>query len=207
MLDRNINQSLQGPLKALARQLHRMGIQPDHLTWAGFAVGLLAVPLIATGHTHWALLAMALNRLADGLDGTLARLTTPTDRGAFLDIALDFLFYASIPLAFALANPADNALAAAVLLFGFMGTGSSFLAFAVLAAKRQLTNTQYPAKGFFYLGGLTEATETLAVFTLMCLRPDWFAPLAYGFAALCALTTVTRIAAGVTAFRNDPPPR
>ena len=206
MLDSTLNRWLKAPLQAVARKLARTGIQPDHLTWAGFAVGLLAVPMIATGHTHWALVAMALNRLADGLDGTLARLTTPTDRGAFLDIALDFLFYASIPLAFALANPADNALAAAVLLFGFMGTGSSFLAFAVLAAKRQLTSTQYPAKGFFYLGGLTEATETLAVFTLMCLRPDWFAPLAYGFAALCGLTTATRIAAGVVAFRNDPPP-
>ena len=206
MLDRVLNDRLQRPLQALARWLAGQGVRADHLTWAGFAVGLLAVPLIASGHPRWALLAMALNRLADGLDGTLARLTTPTDRGAFLDIALDFLFYASIPLAFALANPADNALAAAVLLFGFMGTGSSFLAFAVLAAKRQLASTQYPAKGFFYLGGLTEATETLAVFTLMCLRPDWFAPLAYGFAALCALTTVTRIVAGVTAFRNDPPP-
>jgi phosphatidylglycerophosphate synthase len=109
MLDSTLNQWLKAPLQAAARKLHRTGIQPDHLTWAGFAVGLLAVPLIATGHTHWALVAMALNRLADGLDGTLARLTTPTDRGAFLDIALDFLFYASIPLAFALANPADNA--------------------------------------------------------------------------------------------------
>jgi hypothetical protein len=36
----------------------------------------------------------------------VARLTTPTDRGAFLDITLDFLFYASVPLAFALADPA-----------------------------------------------------------------------------------------------------
>jgi phosphatidylglycerophosphate synthase len=73
MLDSTLNQWLKAPLQAAARQLHRTGIQPDHLTWAGFAVGLLAVPLIATGHTHWALAAMALNRLADGLDGTLAR--------------------------------------------------------------------------------------------------------------------------------------
>jgi hypothetical protein len=60
----------------------------------------------------------------------------PTDRGAFLDITLDFLFYASIPLAFALADPAANALPAAVLLAAFIGTGSSFLAFAVLAERR-----------------------------------------------------------------------
>lgn len=200
MLDRVLNDRLQRPLQALARWLAGQGVRADHLTWAGFAVGLLAVPLIASGHPRWALLAMALNRLADGLDGTLARLTTPTDRGAFLDITLDFLFYASIPLAFALANPAANGLAAAVLLFAFMGTASSFLAFAVLAARRGLTSTAYPRKGFYYLGGLTEATETLAVFTLMCLVPAWFVPLALGFAALCALTTATRVVAGWQAF-------
>ena len=200
MLDRALNDRLQRPLQALARWLAGQGVRADHLTWAGFAVGLLAVPLIASGHPRWALLAMALNRLADGLDGTLARLTTPTDRGAFLDITLDFLFYASIPLAFALANPAANGLAAAVLLFAFMGTASSFLAFAVLAARRGLTSTAYPRKGFYYLGGLTEATETLTVFTLMCLVPIWFVPLALGFAALCALTTVTRVVAGWQAF-------
>ena len=200
MLDRALNDHLQRPLQALARWLAGQGVRADHLTWAGFAVGLLAVPLIASGHPRWALLAMALNRLADGLDGTLARLTAPTDRGAFLDITLDFLFYASIPLAFALANPAANGLAAAVLLFAFMGTASSFLAFAVLAARRGLTSTAYPRKGFYYLGGLTEATETLTVFTLMCLVPAWFVPLALGFAALCALTTVTRVVAGWQAF-------
>ena len=200
MLDRALNDHLQRPLQALARWLAGQGVRADHLTWAGFAVGLLAVPLIASGHPRWALLAMALNRLADGLDGTLARLTAPTDRGAFLDITLDFLFYASIPLAFALANPAANGLAAAVLLFAFMGTASSFLAFAVLAARRGLTSTAYPRKGFYYLGGLTEATETLAVFTLMCLVPTWFVPLALGFATLCALTTVTRVVAGWQAF-------
>ena len=200
MLDRALNDRLQRPLQMLARWLAGQGVRADHLTWAGFAVGLLAVPLIASGHPRWALLAMALNRLADGLDGTLARLTAPTDRGAFLDITLDFLFYASIPLAFALANPAANGLAAAVLLFAFMGTASSFLAFAVLAARRGLTSTAYPRKGFYYLGGLTEATETLAVFTLMCLVPAWFVPLALGFAALCALTTATRVVAGWQAF-------
>jgi phosphatidylglycerophosphate synthase len=215
MLDRALNAALRQPLQRVARGLLRAGVQADHLTWVGFAVGMLAVPLIASGHSVWALLPMALNRLADGLDGTLARLTAPTDRGAFLDIALDFLFYASIPLAFALADPAAHALAAAVLLFAFMGTASSFLAFAVLAAKRGLASVAYPQKGFYYLGGLTEATETLTVFTLMCLVPAWFAPLALGFAALCALTTATRIAAGVQLLGpdltrqppSDPPPR
>ncbi|HRI18665.1 MAG TPA: CDP-alcohol phosphatidyltransferase family protein, partial [Burkholderiaceae bacterium] len=120
--------------------------------------------------------------------------------GAFLDIALDFIFYASIPLAFALADPAANALPAAVLLAAFIGTASGFLAFAVLAERRQLTSDVYPAKGLYYLGGLTEATETIACFALMCLWPQHFAAWAYGFAVLCLLTIVARLAAGWHAF-------
>ena len=203
VFDSALNRLLRSPLQHLARGLQAHGVQPDTLSWAGFAIGALALPLIATGHPVWALLPIALNRLVDGLDGTLARLGTPTDRGAFLDTVLDFLFYASIPLAFALADPAANALAAAVLLFAFIGTGTSFLAFAVLAARRGLASAEHPHKGFYYLGGLTEATETLAVFTLMCLWPAGFPLLAWGFAALCGLTTLTRIVAGVKALGRD----
>jgi len=203
MLDRAFNAAVQRPLQRMAQVLQRRSWQADHITWLGFGIGLLALPLIALGQPQWALLAMGLNRLADGLDGALARLTHPTDRGAFLDIALDFLFYASIPLGFALANPAHNALAASVLIYSFIGTASTFLAFAVLAAKRGISSTAFPAKGFYYLDGLTESVETITVFVLMCLAPGWFAVLAWGFAALCALTTVTRIVAGVRVLGSD----
>lgn len=203
MFDRALNTLLQRPLKTVATLLLRRGWSADQFTWLGFVLGLTAVPLIALGHPQWALGAMTLNRLADGLDGALARLTRPTDRGAFLDISLDFLFYASIPLAFALADPAANALPAVVLIYSFVGTAGSFLAFAVLAAKRQVSSLAYPSKGFYYLGGLTESVETMAVFTLMCLAPGCFAVLAYGFAALCGLTTVTRIVAGIRTFTPD----
>ena len=142
------------------------------------------------------LLLLLASRLFDGLDGAVARLTRPTDRGAFLDITLDFLFYASVPLAFAFANPGDNALPAALLLAAFIGTGSSVLAFSALAGQRGLQSTAYPNKGLYYLGGLTEATETLICFALMCLFPAQFALWACGFAALCGLTIVSRLWAG-----------
>lgn len=205
MFDRILNRTLQCPLQRMASGLVALGLRADHVTWAGFVVGLTAVALIAQGHTQWAIVSIALNRLADGLDGAMARLTQPTDLGAFLDISLDFLFYASIPLAFVLADPARNALPGAVLIYSFIGTGCTFLAFAVLAAKRGATSTAYPDKGFYYLGGLTESTETIAVFVLMCLVPHWFGTLALIFAALCGLTTATRIGAGIAVFK--PPPR
>ncbi len=201
MLDKAIQQVLKPVLTRVARVVVRVGVGADALTFIGFALGMAAALAIALQHFAAGLVLLLLSRLMDGLDGAVARLTQPTDRGGFLDITLDFLFYAAIPLAFAVADPTHNALPAAVLLASFMGTGSSFLAFAAVAAKRGLASTDFPDKSFYFLGGLAEATETIAVFVAMCLWPQWFAPIAYGFAALCALTTALRIGWGWQRFR------
>jgi phosphatidylglycerophosphate synthase len=193
MLDRFATALIRPAVGAAARVLVRARIGANRITMLGFFLGLIAAFLIA-GHAYSAgAAAIFASRLCDALDGAVARLTQATDAGGFLDIALDFVFYASIPLAFALADPAHNALAAAVLLAAFIGTGTSFLAFAVLAAKTGLTSLDTPDKSFYFLGGLTEATETLAFFAAMCVWPQHFATLAYVFAGLCAITTGTRI--------------
>ena len=200
MLDRVALQLLRPTLDAAARGLARAGLHADQVTLIGFGIGVAGAVSIAFEQFVPGLLLMLVSRLFDGIDGALARLTAPTDRGGFLDITLDFLFYASIPLAFAVARPAANALPAAVLLAAFIGTATSFLAFATLAAQRGLKSTAYPNKGIYYLGGLTEGTETLSCFALMCLWPALFPVFAYGFAALCGLTIVTRLWAGWRAF-------
>ena len=200
MLDRTILTFFRRPLQRLANTLAWKGVKADRVTWVGLAIGLLAALSITLGIFWLAILFILLNRLCDGCDGALARLGTPTDRGAFLDICFDFIFYSTIPLAFAFHNPADNALAAALLVYTFVGTGSSFLAFAILAQKRKLSSIAFPEKGFYYLGGLTEATETILIFILMCLFPNWFAVLAYFFAALCAISTALRLVHGIRAF-------
>jgi phosphatidylglycerophosphate synthase len=204
MFDRAAIGLLRPGLVRAARVLDGWGLRADQVTLAGFVIGMAAAAAIALQHPLIGLTALLVSRVCDGLDGALARLGTPSDRGAFLDISLDFVFYASIPLAFALADPAANALAAAVLLCAFVGTTSTFLAFAVVAAQRGLKSTAFPSKGIYYLGGLTEATETLSCFALMCLWPQHFALAALIFAALCALTTVTRLWAGWSVFA---PPR
>lgn len=193
MLDRAAQAVLKPLLLALGRGCLRAGVGANALTVTGFVLGLAAAGAIATQAYVWGLVWLLASRLFDGLDGAVARLTQPTDAGGFLDITLDFVFYAAIPLAFAVADPSANALAAAVLLATFVGTGSSFLALAALAEKRGLTDTALPGKSLYFVGGLTEATETIAVFAAMCLWPQHFAVLAYGFAALCALTTAMRI--------------
>ena len=193
MLDRYATALIRPAVGAAARVLARRGVGANSITAMGFAIGVAGAALIATQNYHAGLALLLLSRLCDALDGAVARETQVTDAGGFLDITLDFVFYASIPLAFAVAQPDANALAAATLLAAFVGTGSSFLAFAALAAKRGITKLDTPDKSLYFLGGLTEATETLACFVAMCLWPAHFATLAYGFAALCTLTTVTRI--------------
>lgn len=196
MLDRWTLQWIKPPLKTTARALVRTGVSADQLTIAGFFIGMAAVPAIATGYTGLATLLILLNRILDGLDGEVARQTTPTDRGAYLDIVLDFIFYAAVVFGFALADPMTNALAASALIFSFMGTASTFLAFAILAERRGLHSMTYPSKGFYYLNGLAEGTETILFLLAMCLLPQWFVPLAWAFFAICILTTITRVIGG-----------
>lgn len=203
MIDRQTTALIRPALESLARRLVRLRIGADALTFAGLAVGWAAAGAIVL-HAFWLGAALILvSRLLDGLDGAVARATKPTDRGGFLDISLDFLFYAAIPLAFAVADPTANALAAAVLLAAFVGTGTCFLAFATIAAKRGLTSVGYPDKSFYFLGGLTEATETLVFFIAMCVWPQHFAALALLFAAMCAVTIATRMYWGWQAFGQN----
>lgn len=201
MLDRHIVALIAPAVNALARQLVALRIKADHVTLFAFVLGMGAAVLIASQAYLWGAAFILLSRLCDALDGSVARLTKPTDAGAYLDIALDFLFYASIPLAFAVAKPEVNALPASILLAAFIGTGSTFLAFAILAAKRGITSIAYPSKSFYYLGGLTEATETLCFFVAMCVWPAYFAPLAHLFSALCCVTIATRLIGGWYSLR------
>lgn len=201
MLDKAIQQALRPFMTRAARGLVRLGVGADAISVAGFVTGMAAAAAIAFQQFTAGLVLLLLSRLMDGLDGAVARATQPTDRGGFLDITLDFLFYAAIPLAFAVADPAANALPAAVLLASFIGTGSSFLAFAAVAEKQKLQSLAFPDKSFYFLGGLTEATETIAAFAAMCLWPQWFGAIAYAFAALCAITTALRIGWGYARLR------
>lgn len=124
-----------------------------------------------------------------------------TDAGGFLDISLDFLFYALVPFGFILAAPEQNALAGGWLLFAFIGTGSSFLAFAALAAKHQIDNPGYAHKSFYYLGINRRHRNDLTVCAGMFI-PAWFAWFAWIFGALCWMTTFTRVWSGYLTLKS-----
>ncbi len=200
MLDAAARRLIDPPLDRAGAALARAGIGADAVTLAGFAFGMLAVPALAFQAYGAALALILANRLLDGLDGAVARRAGPTDLGGYLDITCDFLFYGAVVFGFALGRP-DHALPAAFLILSFVGTGTSFLAFATIAAKRGITTETRGRKSLYYLGGLTEGTETVALFVALCLFPDAFPWLAWGFGALCWLTTLGRVAAAFRAFR------
>ncbi len=203
MIDARILPLQKAALQPVAERLAHRGVKADQISLVGFLAGVGAFIALCFGQWLAALLLIFANRILDGLDGAVARIQGPTDRGAYLDIALDMVFYALIPLGFAVAAPDMNALPAAVLIVSFVGTGSSFLAFSAVAAKLGRKAPEFPTKGIYYAGGLAEGFETIAVFVAMCLLPASFPVIAYGFAALCALTTVIRWRQGWVAFSGD----
>lgn len=201
MFDARLRQVIDPSLNRAGHALAQRGVQANAVTVIGFVFGFLAFVALAFSMPLLALAFLVINRLCDGLDGAIARASSKTDLGGYLDIVLDFFFYGLFPLGFALADPQQNALAAAVLLFSFYANGSSFLAFSIMAEKRGLKTEAQGAKSLYYLGGLTEGGETIAVFCLMCLWPAAFAELAFVFAAACIMSAVARVAIATRALK------
>lgn len=202
MLDKHIVPVIKPPLVRIASQLHASGVSADHVTVVGFMLGLVSIFMLAIGLPGLALLFLLTNRIADGIDGELARMSKPTDAGGFLDITLDFIFYALFPVGFAIADPVNNALPAAVLVASFVGTGASFLAFSSMAEKQNIVHPDFSYKGLYYLNGLAEGTETIICFVLMCLLPGWFAAIAWVFALICLLTALNRVVFGYLTLKK-----
>ena len=193
MLDAAARRLIDPPLNRLGAAMAATGVTANGVTLAGLGLGLLSAALIALGQPLWALLPLLASRLADGLDGAVARATKGTDFGGYLDIFCDFLFYGAVPFAFILMDPGANGVAGAFLLVSFYVNGTSFLGFAILAEKHEMRSDARGIKSLYFTGGLLEGTETIAFFVLLCLLPTWFAPLAWAFGSLCFLTAFSRL--------------
>lgn len=202
MLDRHLRPLIDPPLNAAGRRIARLGIGANAVTVAGALLGIGAGAAIAQGRFGLALLFIMLSRLADGLDGAIARAAegaqaprrSGTETGGFIDIVADFVFYAAIPIGFVWADPATNGLAGALLLGAFYVNAATFLGFAILAERHGLQSTRNGVKNWYHAAGLLEGSETIAFFVALCLWPGLFVPLALVFAALCIVTAGARIA-------------
>ena len=201
MFDAQLRPFIDRLLNPIGRGLVALGMTANQVTMIGAAFGLVAAGCVAAGLFYPALWFVIANRVIDGLDGAVARASRSSDFGGYLDIVSDFIFYSAIPMAFSVARP-ETALAAAFLIFSFIGTATSFLGFAILAEKHQVTTQIRGKKAFYYLGGLTEGTETILLFLAMLVWPDYFSLMAIVFGILCWVTTGTRIYAAYRQF-ND----
>jgi len=192
MIDSHIRPFINPPLKIMAHFLVKLGITANGLTAVGFILSLLSFTALAFAQYNFALLFILLNRLTDGLDGAVARVTVATDLGGYYDIVSDFVFYAGTIFFFAVGKP-EVALSAAFLIFTFMCTGTAFLAHAIVASKHEINHDKQGEKSFFYVSGLAEGSETIIALSLICIIPDYFTFIAYIYGIICLITTIGRV--------------
>ena len=93
MLDTVTRPLINRPLNSAGRLLARRGVTANTVTIVGLLIGLLAAVAVATHYFVAAFALIVANRIADGLDGAVARAGAPTDRGGYLDIVVDYVFY------------------------------------------------------------------------------------------------------------------
>ena len=192
MFDRQIQKYTQKPLQYVAKLLLKF-ISPNSMTFIGFSFGVLMCVSIIIDQYLTAIIFLFLNRLSDGLDGVMARLQTPTPLGGYLDIVLDFLIYGGFVLSFGITEQ-NNTFLSMILLFCYIGTGSTFLAKAAIlpSLTNQNSNEEIP-KSFHYAVGLIEGTETIIFMVLCLLFPSLFIYFSSIFILLCVITTIFRI--------------
>ena len=206
MLDGAVKRLFDPLFNGVARYLARTGISANFITLTAVAVGLAVLIPLAMQNYLMALALIAVNRALDALDGAVARRNGITDLGGFFDVVGDFIFFGAVVLGFAIAEPENNALAASWLLFAFMGTEASFLAYAALAEKHHFHSESHGQKSIFFLGGLVEGVETVAAFVLACIFPQWFPWIAVIFGVLCWMTTGARIMVAIFTLPGGTPP-
>lgn len=205
VMDETVRRALRGGLTPLARTVGAAGLQPWHLTLLGLVVGLGAAVAVGLGRWWLGLGLWLVSRLADGLDGVLARLDADaTDAGGFLDIMADFAVYGGFVLGVAVALP-DARVACAALLVGYYLNGSAFLAISGLAEKRR-QQVVGGDRSLQFVAGLAEGTETFLAHTsfavLGAIQPSWVTPAVWAFTAMVGITVGQRVAFGMRVLRT-----
>jgi phosphatidylglycerophosphate synthase len=190
MLDRRLRRYVDRPLRAVAKRAAALGVRAGWVTAFGFVAGAGACLAIAMGQRMPALALWLANRVADGLDGAIARQTRVTDRGGYIDIVADFAVYGGFVVGVAYARP-DARLAAVALLGAYYVSGAAFLAWSSLAERR--ARAAPDDRSLHFVGGIAEGFETIVVYSLLCVWPAATAEILWAFAVAVAVTAVQRV--------------
>ena len=199
MFDARVNRAFSPLVEGIAAPMARRGSSALNVTIGGFVAAVAAIVFITSGFYLTGYVLLLLNRLADGVDGAVARRTEPTPVGEFLDTLLDFVVIAAVPFAFSLAHPA-SALAGAFLLLGIVVWAVSELS---LRLTHGPTDAQtYNTAGHKLPASICGYTETFIVFGLMCLVPVVFPVLCYLYGILLFVSVGIRVAGAVMSAEN-----
>lgn len=206
MLDNSARALLADPLDRVAARLDRPWISPDRITMVGLVLGLGGAAAAATSWWGVALALWLLSRLADGLDGPLARRrhasgegSTSGLAGGFLDITADFVVYGAFVLGVGI-GWGGSLMPFLVVLLAYYLNGTAFLAFSSIAERTG--HTIDDGRSFSFLGGLAEGTETIIVHSLWVLLPGVAGPIAWAWAAVVGISVIQRIASGYRTLKG-----
>lgn len=201
MLDTMARRVIDRPLALGAGRLDRyVWITPNRLTLAGLVLGLAAAAAAAATWWTTGLVCWCLSRLADGLDGPLARhrarrLHQPgsppvSQVGGFFDITADFVVYGMTVVGVAVGAGGSPWPFVAVLL-GYYLNGTAFLAFSSIAERTGRTIDD--GRSLSFLPSLAEGTETVVVHALWFAVPGHAGTVAVGWAVVVGLSTLQRL--------------
>ena len=172
-------------INKLAKLFHEKSISANAITIFGFVIGMMSINFLAMNMYFEALVCILINRFFDALDGAVARIEGISKFGVFLDLCLDFVFYAGVIFGFALADPYENAVSACFLLFGFTASSSALLAYGLVSYNSSAKMKDKLPESPFYLGGFAQGFETVFAFILLCIMPFAFLPIAIALGCWC----------------------
>lgn len=194
MLDQTTRELKERALRPIA--IFSSGIDPTTITTIALVFGVFAAVTAAMGLYPVALALWFVNRILDGLDGTIARLNNKqSDMGGYVDILFDYVVYALIPLSIVYSQPSDFGwLALSILFVVYYVNTASWMYLSSILEKRMAGATLRGEKTSVTMpGGLVGGTETIIVYTLFLLIP-WAHPYLFlVFAGMIFFTIVQRL--------------
>ncbi|MEM7030394.1 MAG: CDP-alcohol phosphatidyltransferase family protein [Chloroflexota bacterium] len=202
MFDNTIRQTKDYLLHPVAHRLPTT--HPTTISLIGLLVGLAAAVALWHQAYLWGLGLWLLNRLLDGFDGTVARVNEKqSDLGGYIDIMLDFVVYAIIPIAliFGLSEPTQgDYLGLAFLLATFYVNSASWMYLSSILEKRnqgaqaqgELTTVSMP-------DGIIAGTETVVFY---CAFIIWASNASLLFTIMGILVMITVVQRLIWAIRH-----
>jgi CDP-diacylglycerol--glycerol-3-phosphate 3-phosphatidyltransferase len=183
MFDGRWRDAVDRSTRPVGTALHRRGITADVLTATGLISASATAVLVATGHLHWAIVALIVTGLHDLLDGPVAKAAgTASVRGAFFDSVTD--------------RVADAVMMGGVswYLIGRHEGHLAVLPLAVLGVTALVSYERAKAEslGLSAKGGLMERAERMILLGLALIDARFLVAMLWVMLVLISITAIAR---------------